>query len=158
MTRYPLTLAGLGFSLSILASTVVFDLDLFEKMLQLLRAIEHFEADELVIPLLVFLPFFVVDTLRRRRQERIEHERAEIYRAMVRSTHHVLNNFLNQLQWFKMAAEETPGFDRKVLDLYDRTILDAARQVQAMGNITHINSVTIEEAVAPRRGEPREPA
>ena len=156
MKHYPLTVLGLALSALVFAGALAFDLDLFEHTLQFLQSIEHFEADELVIPLLIFMPFFLVDTLRRNRHHRIEHEKAEIHRAMVRSTHHVLNNFLNQLQWFKMVAEDTPGFDRKVLELYDHTIHDAARQVRAMGNIRCIDSAAIEEAVAPRDGAPRD--
>jgi hypothetical protein len=69
---------------------------------------------------------------------------------MVSSTHHILNNFLNQMQLFKLTAQDTPGFDPQILSLYDRIIKDATNQIEALSNIEKVNETTIQESVIPK--------
>ena len=69
---------------------------------------------------------------------------------MLASTHHVLNNFLNQMQIFKMTAERTPDFDPNVLTLYSRIMKDAKEQIDALGSITDIDEASIHNSVAPK--------
>ncbi len=55
-----------------------------------------------------------------------------IYKAMISAIHHVLNNFLNQMQLFKLVAEDTPGFNHEILSLYDDVIDEASGQIEAL--------------------------
>lgn len=69
---------------------------------------------------------------------------------MMSSTQHILNNFLNQMQLFKLTAEDTPKFNPEVLALYDEIIDEASMQITALGNVHHIDEIAIQEAVAPK--------
>ena len=69
---------------------------------------------------------------------------------MMSSTHHVLNNFLNQMQLFKLEAEDTPEFDPEILNLYGQIIEEASLQIDALGSITKVNDISIRSSVKPK--------
>ena len=147
MKNYSVTLLGLGISLVVLIMGVAFDVDFFEQLVNLLNNLEAYEIDELIIP---FFMFAFVDGFKRNRLNKVNREKLKIYTAMMSSTQHILNNFLNQMQLFKLTAEDTPNFDSEVLGLYDEIIDEAKMQITALGNVNHINENSIHEAVAPK--------
>lgn len=153
MKQYKITLLGLAISFLALLITIVFDVDFFEYLVNLLHEFEQYEIDELIIPVIIFLLFAFVDAIKRNRMEKVNSEKLKIYIAMMSSTQHILNNFLNQMQLFKLTAEETPGFNPEVLALYDEIIDEASMQINALGNVHHINELSIHEAVAPKHKE-----
>ena len=151
MKEYKLTLLGLAVSATMTFVVIVFELELFEKFIAMLHELEHFEIDELLIPLVVFLIFVVVDMSRRYNKHKVEVEKVKIYQAMIFSTQHVMNNFLNQMQLFKMKAETTPEFDKEVLKLYDRVIEDAQTQIDGLSSLSQVTEKKIKEAVEPKK-------
>lgn len=150
MNHYKITLTGLGISLSLFLTTIVFDVDFFEQLVNLVHSLEKYEIDELFIPLVIFLIFAFVDMFKRNRINNVNSEKLKIYIAMMSSTQHILNNFLNQMQLFKLTAEDTPKFNPEVLALYDEIIDEASMQITALGNVHHIDEASIQEAVAPK--------
>jgi hypothetical protein len=149
MKKYKLTLIGLVLSSIVFIITYSLNLDLFEIMIEKLKALEKFEIDEIIIPIFIFSIFAFFDQTRRQKSQEVEYEKIKIYKAMLLSTHHILNNFLNQVQLFKMTAERTPGFDPEVLSLYNTVIENASTQIEALGNITNIDEKSIYSSVAP---------
>jgi hypothetical protein len=111
---------------------------------------ERYEIDEFIIPLFVFLVFTCLDLLKRQKQNKINQEKLSIYKAMLSSSHHVINNFLNQMQIFKITAEDTPEFDPDILKLYEGIIEKASEQIDSLGSITSINEESIFQSVAPK--------
>ena len=74
---------------------------------------------------------------------------------MIFAVHHVLNNFLQQMQHFRMKAEDTPEFDRATLSLYDQVIDETSLQIEALSSIAKIDEQSIKRSVAPKpRGQP----
>ncbi len=140
-------------SVIFLIISIVFDMDLFERLLVALEDLEKYEIDELFIPLMIFFGFAFADVIKQAKLRRVELEKTKIHRAMLSSTHHVLNNFLNQMQLFKMTADDTPGFDPNVLSLYNQIIAEASGQIESLGSLSDINETTIAAAVAPRQNE-----
>ena len=69
---------------------------------------------------------------------------------MLFGVHHILNNFLNQMQYFKIKAEATPGFEEDVIKLYDQMIEEATKQVAAMGDVAELDEESIRNSVIPR--------
>ncbi|TCK08684.1 hypothetical protein [Marinobacterium mangrovicola] len=119
MKNYKLTIVGAAVALLIYLGSAAFQLELFELLIEFLDELEHLEVDELIIPLVIFVGFVVADSRRRNKANRINQEKMKIYQAMVQSTHHVLNNLLNQMLFVKMKAEDTPGFDPEVINIYE---------------------------------------
>ena len=77
----------------------------------------------------------------------VELERTKIYKAMLSSTNHVLNNFLNQLQLFELAAQKSSDFPEETLGMFHRCVADTALQVKELGRIEEINEQEIIRSV-----------
>lgn len=148
--KYALTYVGLGLGLAVLLASLGFDLDVFENLVAFLESSERYEVDELLLACFIFAGFAAADQFRRRRERRIEMEKLKIYKAMLFSTHHILNNFLNQMLIVRLAAEDTPGFDPAVLAHYEQIIRDTSAQIAALGKLARVDAETILESVEPR--------
>ena len=149
MNNYKLTLIGLALSVIVFLFTIISGADIFEQFLGALEKFERFEIDEILIPVVIFGVFASIDMVRRLKANQMEREKIKIYEAMISATHHILNNFLNQMQLFKMTAEETPDFDPEVLSLYDQIIGETSTQIGALSSITRIDEVSISTSVLP---------
>ena len=126
-----------------------FELELFEKIINILEKFEKYEIDELIIPLMIIVFSVLIDLIRISNQTKVENEKMKIYKAMVFSTHHILNNFLNQMQLFKMTAEDTSEFPQDVVNLFDTTIEEASSQIDALANISKVDEEAIHDTVKP---------
>ena len=83
-------------------------------------------------------------------QKRIYIAKLKIYTAMVSSTNHVLNNFLNKMYLFKITAEDIPEFPSDVLELYDHIVDEASAQIESLGSVTELDESSIRASVAPQ--------
>ena len=151
--KYKLTFIGLLISTATLMYSLINDLDLFEIFLNNVHKMEAYEIDEFIIPIFIFGLFTLLDMLKWQKEHKIENEKIKIYEAMVASTHHVLNNFLNQMQLFKMTADDTPDFDPSILALYDQIMKDTTEQIDALSSITNIDEKSIHKSVAPQQSK-----
>lgn len=150
MKRHKLTLIGAAVSVVVYLIIFIFKIELFESFVDFLENFEEFELDEIVIPCVIFIAFAVIDLIKKHKSDTVELERIKIYKAMLSSTHHILNNFLNQMLLFKMTAEDTQGFPPNILALYDQIIKGTTSQIEALGNITSIDETSIVSSVAPK--------
>lgn len=148
--KYKFTLIGAILSVCLLTAVLVLELELFERTIDVLAQLEKFEIDEFIIPSLIFFGFLFVDLNHRHHQTKVEAEKAKIYKAMIASVQHVLNNFLNQLLIFKMEAEETPGFDTEIIAMYDSIIAEAKGQIKKLSSVISIDEETIRNSVKPK--------
>lgn len=150
MKNYKFTLFGAFLAVVYYVLNHGLDLDLFERLVSFLDNVEHLEIDEIIIGGFIILIFFHADLAVKRHRAVVEEEKSKIYRAMLFGVHHILNNFLHQLQYFRIKADATTGFDKNVLQLYDRMIDDTMRQVAAMGEVTELDEDSIRKSVMPR--------
>ena len=150
MKDYSLTAIGIILGLSILFVSIFLNVELFEMVINELEYLEKYEIDEFLIPSFIIFWFALVDQIKKHKTQQIEHEKIKIYKAMLFSTHHILNNYMNQMMLFKITAKKTPGFDSKVLSMYDEIIKDTSTQIEALGNITDINEESINKSVKPQ--------
>ncbi len=150
MNSLRFTLVGVFLAVLVFILNLAFDLDLFEILIGLLQRSESFELDELLLVLVVLLPFVVVDLIRYRLRLRQQKDRIQLHQAMMFAVHHTQNNFLNQMQYFRMIAEENSRFDPDVIALFDEVIRDAHEQIRALGEIETIDEDAIKTAVLPK--------
>lgn len=150
MKKYKLTVVGLVISLMFFLATHIFDYDIFENIVELLEKAEKFEIDEIVMPIFISLLFATFDFFRMHKKNKIEIEKIKIYKAMLASTNHVLNNFLNQMLLFKLTADDTPGFDPEILSLYETIIKETSDQIKEPGSVTRMNESSRKASVAPK--------
>jgi hypothetical protein len=151
MKRYVLFLIGPIASVMMYLFIIATERDYLKMVVQFLTGFKDHQADRLVFPAAILLFFVITQLLLNNRRDTIELEKARIYRAMLRSIHHVLNNFLNNMILFKIAAEKTPGFPEDVLSLFDEIIADAEAQIESLGGVERIDPRTIEESVVPKK-------
>ncbi len=147
MYKHNLTLIGLIISISIYLCCILFELDLFEKCIFLLEGLEKFELDEIIIPVFIFFIFLLLNKRRRLKAVKLENEKLKIYKAMLSSSHHILNNFVQQMDLFKITAEETPGFDDEVLSFYEDIINATIDQINSLSNVEKIDESAIRTSV-----------
>ncbi|MBQ4822484.1 hypothetical protein [Aquimarina sp. MMG016] len=147
MDKYKLTLIGLVLSVFFYFTAITLELELFEKFIAFLASIEQFEVDEIIIPLLIFFVFLFIDTYRRSKKVEVENAKLNIYKAMLSSSHHILNNFVYQMDIFKLTAEDTPGFDAKILAFYEDIISNTSHQINSLSNLTTIDEYSIRSSV-----------
>ncbi len=150
MRRYKLTWIGLAIAIGIGVVANIFDWDPFDYLIHFFDSVEHYEIDEIFIGGIIFLVFMSIDLVRLQRNQKVEHEKLKVYRAMISSSHHILNNFLNQMQLFKITAENTPGFDQDVLSLYDTIMKEATDQIKALSSVNELSEKNIQESVMPK--------
>ncbi|MEM6428141.1 MAG: hypothetical protein AAF708_02795 [Deinococcota bacterium] len=150
MKDYIFTLIGSVVSLGLWLSTLAFDLTYLDGVLELFGGHDNLKIDELALSLIILVLFLALDLFHRRRSRVVRVENLKIYKAMLTSTQHILNNFLNQMQLFKMTAESTEGFPEEVLQLYDDIMDDALAQIDQLSNVASIDEKTIVDSVAPQ--------
>ncbi len=147
MNNYKLTLIGLVVSILFYVTTIFLELDLFEQIIVFLSSFDYFKLDEIIIPVLIFFGFFVLDTWRNNKKVQVENAKLNIYKAMLSSSHHILNNFMYQMDIFKITAEDTPGFDEKVLSFYEDIVDNASHQIDSLSSLTTIDEFSIKTSV-----------
>ena len=101
----------------------------------------------IVIIILIFSSY--VDSYIRKIREK-EKEKVDIYNAMLKSCHHIINNFLNQMQIVKMEAEECEGFDKDILDEYDAISDEATSLIKKLESVPHLSAKNIMTSVLPK--------
>ena len=114
-----------------------------------MNSLEAYEMDEVIIAIVIFLGFYLRDLHVERKNNLLAREKLKIYRAMLSSTQHVLNNYLNQMQIFKMRAKSTPEFPQETLDLYDSILQETQQKIDALSKVREIDEQAIRESVSP---------
>lgn len=142
---------GALISSSIYLISITLDLDLFEVVLNLLINLEHFEIDEFIIPGIVFFLFLTLNQTKKNKINAIDFEKEKIFKATLSSSKHIINNFLNQMNLFKMTAEETNDFPSEILSLYDEVIKETSELLDSLSNVTDIRETTILYSVSPNK-------
>lgn len=155
MKRYKWTIAGFVLMLALWGCIVGFNLDLFESLTRILNRFEKYELNDLFLLILVFYTFAMADLWLRHESLRIETENLKIYNKMVEAMYQILNNFLQKMLGFKMAAEDTPGFDPEALKFYDQIIKETDQQIQELGSLEKVDEELIEQTItAPVKNQP----
>lgn len=86
------------------------------------------------------------DNEKRMAQER---EKREVFEATMAAVQHILNNFLNNMLLFKMAAEDSKDFDQDTLNLYDDVIKEAENQIKILSSTQELTKKQIQQSIYP---------
>lgn len=146
--RYKWTVTGFVLALIVWTYIAWQDIDAFEYVADLMNQFEHYELNDLVLPILLFYTFLMADLFRRHERLRVQAEKLSVYRKMMKAVNHIMNNFLQKMLAFRLAAENTTGFDPKALDLYNQIISEADEQIQALGSLEQPEEELIEQVIS----------
>ena len=124
-------------AVSILAGSLFSNLDLFDLGLREILRIENNQLAEFASAFVLIVVGLVIDQLRERRVARrraeIEEQRLRVLKATMRTVQDLVNNFLNNMQLFRMEAEDGP-LSVESLKRFDDLINETAEKLQALGD------------------------
>ena len=102
----------------------------------------------LIIVLIVSFGLFADNRARKIRDS--EQDKHAVFIATVRSTQHILNNLLNQLQLVFFDLEKEHCLESETRTLLEKSIREGKEQVERLSAVSDISSESIEESVRPR--------
>ena len=103
-----------------------------------------------VVIIVLIAGFGIFADNRAKKIRRKEQEKRDVYLATVRSTQHILNNLLNQLQLVFFDLDERHELDSKTRKLLKRSIKEGKEQVERLSSVTELNSESIQDSVRPK--------
>ena len=149
MDRHKFSLMGLGLALVYwLAESVIHRFVYQEAFFEILPS----DRNEFSMRLLIFVlivGFGLFADNRARKIRKSEQEKHAVYVATVRSTQHILNNLLNQLQLAFLDLEKEHCLESETRRLLERSIREGKEQVERLSSVSEITSESIEDSVRP---------
>jgi hypothetical protein len=102
-----------------------------------------------IVVVVLFVGFGTFADNRARKIRKTEAEKHEVFQATVRSSQHILNNLLNQMQLALYDSDGRPGLESETRELLSRSIREGKQQVECLSSVTEMDSKAIEESVRP---------
>jgi hypothetical protein len=119
-----------------------FDFDFIDLGLKQILRVENNEMEELVTAFLLVFAGLIIDLRRARRQAKrrseTDEQRLRVLKATMRTVQDLVNNFLNNLQLFRMEAEDGP-LSPESLNLFDDLIYETAEKLKTLGDLESVN-------------------
>jgi hypothetical protein len=69
----------------------------------------------------------------------VQEERLKVFSATMRTVHDIVNNFLNNLQLFRLEAEEKNALEPESLELMESIIQDTTSRLKKLGDLDSIS-------------------
>ncbi len=137
--EYRATCACVALGAAIYALSLAFDIDIFERLFELLRTHEHAEADEAVVAGVLVAFGAIADLLRaqrrRKRELEIQQQRLRVLKATMTTVHDIVNNAFNGLVLVRLEGESGKPLNRESLRLMDSIIQETSRKLKELGNL-----------------------
>jgi len=77
----------------------------------------------------------------------LEAEKLAVFRKMVEGAHHILLNYVNQMQIMTIAAESCPGFDREALQMAAEVSDKVVAELKKLDRISRVTSEEIDAVI-----------
>ena len=150
MDRYKFSLLGVGLAfLYWVAESVIHRFVYAEESFEILPSEPNeFQMRLLIILLIIVFGVFADNRARKIRQT--ESEKREVYIATVRSTQHILNNLMNQMQLAFLDLEKQHCLESDTRKLLERSIREGKEQVERLSSVSEISGESIEDSVLPK--------
>ena len=150
MDRHKFTVLGLGLALIYwVAESIIHRFVYAEEFFEIVPSdVNEFWMRLLIIGLIVGFGIFADN--RARKIKASEQEKHAVFVATVRSTQHILNNLLNQLQLAFYDLEKEGCLESETRKLLERSIREGKEQVERLSAVSDINTEAIEQSVRPR--------
>lgn len=127
--------------------TYFFNVEVFEHLVALLNKLEQHEADEIALSAFLISIGLVIDLfiLKKNREKHItvQKHRLRVLKSTMTTVQEIVNNFLDNIQLFRMEAEEKAALDPESVQLIDFAIFEIADKLRRIGDL---------ESVPERRG------
>jgi hypothetical protein len=126
----------LGIGLVLMA--LLTDFDFVKLNLAFLERIDKRSADDVVVGVAIIFVGLTVDLSNRRRQRQAEmaEQRLRVLKATMRTVQDIVDNFMNNIQLFRMEAEG--ALPEETLKQLDGVVEEVAKQIRALGNLDEV--------------------
>ncbi len=143
------TAIGLFVSAFFLIVSLLFDLDLFEKIVELLQGVEAYDIDELLIATFIISVGLLIDYYQDRikKERELEQKRLKALKATMSTVHDIVNNFLNNIHLFIFEAKEKKLTPESIESL-EKLIRDTAAELRALGEVEIVKEIEVVEGIA----------
>ena len=150
MERYKFTLLGIGLAVVYwFAESVIHRFVYAEEFFEFVPSdVNEIWMRLIIIALIVAFGGFADN--RARKIAASEQEKREVFIATVRSTQHILNNLMNQLQLVFFDLEKEHCLESETKKLLEKSIREGKEQVERLSSVSDIRSESIEDSVKPR--------
>ena len=150
MDRYKFTVLGFGLALLYwVAESIIHRFVYAEAFFEIVPSdANEFWMRLLIIVLIVGFGMFADNRARKIRAS--EQEKHAVFLATVRSTQHILNNLMNQLQLAFYDLEKEGCLESETRKLLERSIREGKEQVERLSAVSDINTEAIEQSVRAR--------
>ncbi len=150
MHRFKFTILSVGLALLYwVTESIIHRFVYAEEFFEIVPSdVNEFWMRLLIIVLIVGFGLFADNRARKIRAS--EREKHEVFMATVRSTQHILNNLLNQLQLAFYDLEREGCLEHDTTRLLKRSIREGKEQVERLSAVSDIRIESIEESVKPR--------
>lgn len=149
MNRHKFSLMGLGLALLYwFGESGIHRFVYAEEFFEIVPSdVNEFWMRLLIIVLIIGFGFFADN--RARKIKRTEREKHQVYVATVRSTQHILNNLMNQMQLAFLDLEKEHCLESETRRLLERSIRESKQQVERLSSVSDISGESIEDSVKP---------
>lgn len=149
MDRYKFSLLGTGLALLYwFAESVIHRFIYADEFFEIVPSdVNEFWMRLLIIVLIVGFGVFADNRASKIRNS--EREKREVYVATVRSTQHILNNLMNQMQLAFLDLDRQHCLETDTRKLLERSIREGKEQVDRLSSVSEISSESIEDSVRP---------
>jgi len=146
--NFKFTTIGVFVSIFFLIASLLFDLDLFERIFDLMQSFEAYDIDELLIALFIISVGLLIDYYKERikREHELEQERLKALKSTMSTVHDIANNFLNNMHLFIFEAKEkrlTP----ESIDSLEKLIHETAGELRELGEVDSVREIEVAEGI-----------
>ena len=148
--RYKFSLLGIGLALLYwVAESVIHRFVYAEESFEIVPS-EPNEFQMRLLIILLIVAFGVFADNRASKIRKSEKDKREVYVATVRSTQHILNNLLNQMQLAFLDLDKQHCLESETRKLLEQSIREGKEQVERLSSVSEISSESIEDSVRPK--------
>lgn len=135
--RFPFTIAAALVAALLIVGAMVGHVDFIRINAAVFEEIETHELDD-ILACLALIPLGIgIDHVRASKQERhqkeIEAQRLRVLKATMTTVLDIVNNFLNNLQLFRLDAEEV--LPQSSIELFDQLVLETSVKLKVLGDL-----------------------
>jgi hypothetical protein len=138
MRNLRFTIGASGIALALILTACLTNVDLVKVNLSLLDGIENREVDDILSGVALIMAGIALDGWYRRKRHKaeVEAQKLRTLRATMRTVQDIVNNFLNNLMVFEMAASsEMPDGSR---DRLEDLIQETSQKLKALGDLQSV--------------------
>jgi len=150
--RYSTLFFGMTLSMILFATSIIFELDLFEKFAEFTMRFEGYEFDEFIIPGFILILFAYINESRWRKTLLIDKGKSEIHQAMANASKQVIKDFISEIELFKTKMVNTNAFTTKELSIFTDALNEANVHLEALSSITHADEKKIYDTIVKSYG------